>query len=59
MNTVTVAYQEGFNEEDRLSLASERLRKRSLLSLGAYGGYIVVGFSQPVPNVEGAYDFKI
>ena len=59
MNTVTVAYQEGFDEEDRLSLASERLRKRSLLSLGAYGGYIVVGFSQPVPNVEGAYDFKI
>ena len=59
MNTVTVAYQEGFNEEDRLSLASERLRKRSLLSLGAYGGYIVVGFSQPVPKVEGAYDFKI
>lgn len=59
MNTVTVAYQEGFNEEDRLSLASERLRKRSLLSLGAYGGYIVVGFSQSVPNVEGAYDFKI
>ena len=59
MNTITVAYQDGFNEDERLKFASERLRKRSLLSLGAYGGYIVVGFSQPVPNVEGAYDFKI
>lgn len=29
------------------------------MSLGAYGGYIVLGFSQPVPNVPGEYDFKI
>ncbi len=59
MNTITVAYRDGFTQEDVLNLASERLRNRSLLSLGAYGGYIVVGFSQPVPNVEGDYDLKI
>lgn len=59
MNTITVAYRNGFTQEDVLNLASERLRNRSLLSLGAYGGYIVVGFSQPVPNVEGDYDLKI
>ena len=59
MNTITVAYRDGFMQEEVLELASERLRNRSLLSLGAYGGYIVAGFSQPVPNVEDAYDLKI
>ena len=59
MNTITVAYRDGFTQEEVLELASERLRNRSLLSLGAYGGYIVAGFSQPVPNVEDAYDLKI
>lgn len=29
------------------------------LSLGAYGGYITVGFDHTVPNVPGEYDFKI
>lgn len=31
----------------------------SLVSLGAWGGYIVVGFDHPVQNVEGEYDLKI
>ena len=30
-----------------------------MLSLGAFGGYIIVGFPEPVPNVKGEYDFKI
>ena len=30
-----------------------------LVSLGAYGGYIVVGFDHSVVNVAGEYDFKI
>ena len=60
MNTVTTAYAEGFTTKQQvLDYAAERLRKKSLLSLGAYGGYIVLGFSQPVPNVPGEYDFKI
>ncbi len=59
MNTTTVAYEDGFTEDQILELASERLRNGSLLSLGAYGGYIVVGFAQPVPNVDGEYDLKI
>ena len=60
MNTVTTAYTEGFTTKQQvLDYAAERLRKKSLLSLGAYGGYIVLGFSQPVPNVPGEYDFKI
>lgn len=60
MNTVTTAYTNGFTTKQQvLDYAAERLRKKSLLSLGAYGGYIVLGFSQPVPNVPGEYDFKI
>lgn len=60
MNTVTTAYREGFiTKQQVLDYATERLRKKSLLSLGAYGGYIVVGFSKPVPNVKDEYDFKI
>lgn len=31
----------------------------SLLSLGGFGGYIVLGFDHTVPNMAGAYDFKI
>lgn len=60
MNTTTTAYVEGFTTKQQvLDYATERLQKKSLLSLGAYGGYIVLGFSQPVPNVAGEYDFKI
>lgn len=30
-----------------------------MVSLGAFGGYIVFGFDHPIANVEGEYDFKI
>lgn len=30
-----------------------------MISLGAYGGYVVFGFDHPVVNVSGEYDFKI
>lgn len=30
-----------------------------MLSLGGFGGYIVLGFNRPIQNVPGAYDFKI
>lgn len=60
VNTFTTAYKDGFTTKEQvLEYATERLRKRSLLSLGGFGGYIVVGFQQPIPNVKGAYDFKI
>ena len=31
---------------------------KSMLGLGAYGGYVVVGFDHPIVNVPGEYDFK-
>ncbi len=32
---------------------------QGMVSLGAYGGYIVFGFDRPVVNVPGEYDFQI
>jgi len=59
MNTTTTAYRDGFNYNQVLELATEQIKKRSLITLGAYGGYITVGFNQTIRNVEGEYDFKI
>ncbi len=60
MNTTTTAFRTGFTEKSEiLAYASQRLRERSFVSLGAFGGYIVVGFERPVPNVAGEYDLKV
>lgn len=59
MNTVTTAYREGFAPGDVLNYATTRIQSRSLLTLGGFGGYIVLGFDEPVPNVKGSYDFRI
>ncbi|NMA74210.1 MAG: YncE family protein [Bacteroidales bacterium] len=59
INTTTSAYQEGFTYEEVLAFANERIKKRSLFSLGGYGGYITLGFEESIPNKEGEYDFKV
>ncbi len=61
MNTSTTAYKENYTSEDVRKYAEELLKDPDLclLSLGAYGGYITVGFDHTVPNVPGQYDFKI
>ena len=59
MNTTTTAYKDGFTAEQVLKYASQRVKEKSLLTLGGFGGYIVLGFSQPIRNVPGAYDFKV
>lgn len=61
MNTTATAYKEGFTYQQVLEYATELLSDRNvcLLSLGAFGGYITVGFDHTVPNVSGEYDFKI
>ena len=33
--------------------------KPGLISLGAFGGYVVFGFDHPVVNIEGEYDLQI
>lgn len=61
MNTSTTAYEKGFCAEDVRRKAEEKLKDPylCLLSLGGFGGSIVVGFDHTVPNISGAYDFKI
>lgn len=59
VNTSTSAYQEGFTYEQVLKEATERIKKKAVLTLGGFGGYIVLGFPEPIRRVEGEYDFKV
>lgn len=50
------------SREQVLEAASRQLvgdERPGMVSLGAFGGYIVFGFDHPIANVEGEYDFKI
>ena len=47
------------NATDALSFASSCLvANKSMLGLGSFGGYVVVGFDHAIVNVAGEYDFK-
>ncbi len=59
INTVTSAYKDGYNTQQVLDYATECIRNRSMLTLGSFGGYVVLGFSQQVRNIPGEYDIKI
>lgn len=59
VNTITSAYEEGFSAEQVLERATEKIKKKSVITLGGFGGTITVGFHQPIRNVEGENDFKI
>jgi hypothetical protein len=58
---VSPEYEPGDTREDILRKAEELLagEESSLISLGAYGGYIVFGFDHPVVNVANESDFRI
>lgn len=61
MNTSTTAYKDGFTYQQVLEYATEKLLDRNLclISLGAFGGYITVGFDHTIPNIPGEFDLKI
>ncbi|MDD6211050.1 MAG: T9SS type A sorting domain-containing protein [Bacteroidales bacterium] len=61
INTVTSCYTDGDTGNDVLQKAKNKLigKKSSFLTLGGFGGYIVVGFDHTIQNVKGEYDFKI
>ncbi len=45
--------------DSALLFASNSLvNNKTMLGLGAFGGYVVVGFDHPIVNVPGEYDFK-
>ncbi len=45
--------------EEACAYAQERLENNYYVSLGGFGGYIVVKFDKPIRNSEGDYDFGI
>ena len=59
INTTTSAYEDGFSAKQVLERATEKLKKKSVISLGGFGGTITVGFHQSIRNSKGEYDFRI
>lgn len=45
--------------EAAIMWAEERLSKEQYVSLGGFGGYIIVGFDHSIENRETSYDFSI
>ena len=45
--------------EEACAYAEERFLNRYFVSLGGFGGFIVVKFKTPIVNSEGGYDFGI
>lgn len=55
-------FEEGDSYEAILEKATGEIcgdKNPGMISLGAFGGYVVVAFDHPVANVAGDYDFKI
>jgi hypothetical protein len=54
-------YEEGDTHEDMIRKVEDAIvgNKKGLVTLGAYGGYIVFGFDHLVENKPGKYDFTI
>lgn len=55
-------YIAGDTHDDIIVKVEEQIcgeKNPGMISLGAYGGYVVFGFDHPVVNVADAYDFKI
>jgi len=52
-------YEEGDTQESINRKAQELLLDGGTVSLGAYGGYIVMGFDHMVENRQGVYDLQV
>ena len=54
-------YEEGDTQEimNEKVLASIGNNKKRMISLGGYGGYVVVGFDHTIQNVKGKRDFRV
>lgn len=45
--------------EDAVAYAAGRLEARSYVSLGGFGGYLIVGFDHSIARMESGYDFPL
>lgn len=59
-------YEDGDDKDAMLAKVAENIcgneidgASPGMISLGAWGGYVVFGFDHPIVNVKGEYDFKI
>lgn len=54
-------YEEGDTQEDmnRKVLDAIGNNKRETITLGSYGGYVIVGFDHTIENKNGVYDFRV
>lgn len=52
-------YEEGDNAETMANKCLDNLNEGNLVCLGAYGGYITVGFDHTILNIEGEKDLLI
>lgn len=54
-------YDEGDTQETMNQKVLDAIgnNKKSMISLGGYGGYVVVGFDHTILNVEGKRDFRV
>lgn len=53
------AYTDGFTQMQMDSMAQTKLNAGSMICLGAYGGYVILGTDSAIANIAGDYDFKI
>lgn len=55
------SYEEGDTQETMNAKVLEAIGngKKGMITLGAYGGYVIVGFDHTIQNVEGEKDFRI
>lgn len=58
-STMTESIAGELTPEAAAAWAEQRLSERLFVSLGAFGGYIVVGFDHSIPSSDGDYDFAI
>ena len=59
INTPYSYYDEGDTYADVLAKVNTALTGNQLVTLGSFGGYVVVGFDHTIANVAGEYDFKV
>lgn len=54
-------YEEGDTHEDMIAKVANTIvgEKGSFITLGGWGGYVVIGFDHTIVNVEGKRDFRI
>ena len=59
VNASLPKYENGYTAETiRSNVETTMKAGKSFIGLGAYGGYVVLGFDKPIVNVPGEYDFK-